>query len=498
MKHWPVSSGTPAPTRWLTGGPVDAFRFAPHEFAPRTNFFIRKIKLAALERTIGNTLTFRWTYSEPSGTVSLFRQPAGTAKNFSGGNTIVSNTNAVAGSFTWDTTGVPDGEYQIYATFTDGTNSNQVYAPTNIVVDHANDAVARINLNRTQLSYSITGAVGGGIVQTDPQSVSLTFTGAGSQCWTASSSNGFVTVSPASGNAAARLTIQTTPGANFPGGRADAVVTIQSCTNPANARAIGVAVNVFNFGAPPTGSMDTPAENSVARGSVAVTGWASDDVQVTRVMVCRAPVAGDGAGACPNGTIFIGDATFVDDARPDIEQGNPTNPLNYRGGWGLMILTNFLPNLGNGPITLFAYAVDRDGHVVQIGTRHISTQNSTATVPFGTIDSPKAGEIVCGTQFPNAGWALTQRNKTINAPTQITVFVDGVAVGHPIPGGPRSDITGLFSPTYDTSTASTVFGLDTTRFSNGPHTIFWIVSDSGGQADGIGSRFFTISNPCGS
>ena len=36
--------------------------------------------------------------------------------------------------------------------------------------------------------------------------------------------------------------------------------------------------------------------------------------------------------------------------------------------------------------------------------------------------------------------------------------------------------------------------VDTTLFANGPHTIGWLVTDSTGQADGIGSRFFTVAN----
>src|SRR5262249_12430271 len=77
----------------------------------------------------------------------------------------------------------------------------------------------------------------------------------------------------------------------------------------------------------------------------------------------------------------------------------------------------------------------------------------------------------------------------------VTVFIDGVALKHLDPGRiARSDITTLFSPTYDTSHAAGGTAIDTTTFTNGVHTIFWIVSDTGSNSDGIGSRFFTISN----
>ena len=39
-----------------------------------------------------------------------------------------------------------------------------------------------------------------------------------------------------------------------------------------------------------------------------------------------------------------------------------------------------------------------------------------------------------------------------------------------------------------------VFNLDTTKLTNGLHTIAWSVTDDHGRADGIGSRFFTVQN----
>ncbi len=39
-----------------------------------------------------------------------------------------------------------------------------------------------------------------------------------------------------------------------------------------------------------------------------------------------------------------------------------------------------------------------------------------------------------------------------------------------------------------------VFNLDTTKLANGLHTIAWSVTDDQGRVDGIGSRFFTVSD----
>jgi hypothetical protein len=93
---------------------------------------------------------------------------------------------------------------------------------------------------------------------------------------------------------------------------------------------------------------------------------------------------------------------------------------------------------------------------------------------------------------------LTQRPKDVPADSStITLFVDSVAIKNLDPGrSPRSDVTTLFGSAYDTSHAAGGAALDTTQFANGVHTIFWVATDTGGQQDGIGSRFITISNPC--
>jgi hypothetical protein len=484
-------------TTWnsaVAAGGIDGFRFDPHEFSPATQFFLKRIKLAALERTVGNQLTFRWNYSKATGTVSLFRQLVPTAKNFTGGVQIVAGLSAAAGSYTWDATSTADGEYQVYAIFSDGTNNNQVYAPTNVVVDHSNVAVAQINLNRTQLNFAAFGPI-----RTGAQIIRLTFTGPGDQCWTTNSSVSGLTISPATGTGATAISISAT--GNFPGGTTDQIVTIQSCTNPSNARAIAVSVTGYNTTSAPIGSMDTPANGANVTGSVAVTGWAADDIEVAGVAICRDPVPASEAttpGQCGGQPrVFIGNAVFIDDARPDIETGNPTKPFNYRAGWGYLMLTLFLPNQGNGPFTLYAYAFDKEGRVSLLGARSIVGVNSTSTTPFGAIDTPQQGEVVCGTSYVNFGWALTQSPKDVPANSStISVFIDNAFVGRPGTRAQRPDITAAF-PTYNTTHAVGGFVFDTTQYANGVHSIFWVVTDTGNQTDGVGSRFFTISNPCG-
>ena len=109
-------------------------------------------------------------------------------------------------------------------------------------------------------------------------------------------------------------------------------------------------------------------------GAIPITGWVLDDLEVTGVTICRAAFGGEVAPVDANcggaAQIFVGNAVFIEGARPDVQASYPTYPRNNVGGWGFMLLTNTLPNQGNGTFVFHAYARDREGHVVQVGTPH--------------------------------------------------------------------------------------------------------------------------------
>jgi len=160
----------------------------------------------------------------------------------------------------------------------------------------------------------------------------------------------------------------------------------------------------------------------------------------------------------------------------------------------LLMLTNFLPNQGNGTFTLYAYADDVDGHTKLLGAKTITCANATATKPFGAIDTPGQGETVSGAII-NFGWALTPQPKAI--PTDgstIQVVIDGTAIGNVTYNNARADIQTLFPGYANTNGAVGFRNIDTTALANGLHTISWVVTDNGGATDGVGSRFFTVSN----
>ncbi len=262
-------------------------------------------------------------------------------------------------------------------------------------------------------------------------------------------------------------------------------------------------VNDFNMGAsvavtlnapaPPIGTVDTPANNVTAQGELGITGWALDDGGVAYVDIMRSAVSGEPAGAL----IFLGRAAFVRGARPDVQAAFPNMPDNDNAGWGFMVLTNMLPNQGNGTFDLHAYAVDHGGARTLLGSRRIVAANSASQKPFGTIDTPAQGATVSGT-IVNFGWALAPpgRSIPINGST-IDVYIDGVFRGHPVYNNVRADIASLFPGLYNTTGGRGAVGhftIDTTTLTNGLHSISWVVRDDIGQASGVGSRYFRVQN----
>jgi hypothetical protein len=196
--------------------------------------------------------------------------------------------------------------------------------------------------------------------------------------------------------------------------------------------------------------------------------------------------------------VYIGDAVLVEGARPDVEQAYPGYPMNYKAGWGYMMLTNFLPN-GNGTFRIHAIATDVEGYQVTMGIKTVIVDNAHAVKPFGAIDTPTQGGTARGNDYVNFGWALTPQPNTIPVDgSTITVWVDGLPYGKPVYNCYRPDIAGLFPGYNNSDRAGGYLHLDTTTYENGIHTISWSVLDDAGNIDGIGSRYFTIKNPGGS
>ncbi len=139
MKTLPLETdpgGSPSTTGWAKGTSanpgIDGFRIDPHEFSDPTDFYIKRVKLAALE-TMSSSYQVSWTYT-PAGsaaTLSLYYDQTG--QGYCG--TLIAagldpaNVDATHGTFTWNTSLLAPGNYYIYAAVVrSGSTINETYA----------------------------------------------------------------------------------------------------------------------------------------------------------------------------------------------------------------------------------------------------------------------------------------------------------------------------------------------------------------------------------
>jgi hypothetical protein len=360
-----------------------------------------------------------------------------------------------------------------------------------------------LTLDKTALSFASTVMPDNTIGNTTAaQTIRLSEPPGGSIPWivTAVSQGAWLRVTPSSGNTSATLTVSVVPGLSGLGAHTGTItVTAGGVSLPP----VTVTWTLLGLQTdPPFGLFESPAALTTnVSGAVPLTGWALDDVEVTHVQIWRQPHPTDppaaiqqGIGGDPNPKVFIGEATMIDGARPDVEAAFFALPNRSRAGWGYMMLTRGLVWDGDGFFTLYAVAIDREGHSRTIGSTAISVNNAQSVKPFGTIDTPGQGATASGL-YPNTGWVLTPdvTGATTIPAGNVRLMIDGTLMPGVFSTASRADISTSF-PGMDTSQAGRGMFIDTTAFADGMHTIAWIVTDTAGHTDGIGSRFFRVAN----
>jgi len=493
---------SPSTTGWV--GRIESFRFDPHEFSADTPFYVKRVRLAANEQTSG-TYLIQWAYNDPflSTAPSLTLSYDTDTNPGSGLVTIASGLNPAAGSYSWNTAGVPPGLYYIYASYTDGLNQNATYSRWPIFVGPANDIVATPG----RLVISVTKSGSNLIATTPTQDVTVALAGA-QAAWTATADKTWVQITNGNGTGSGRFSVNVANPGDVIGG-----ATLLTANITISAPSIGmttVVTVVLNVKQPaatsaPFGVFDTPVSGpTVLSGSFAVTGWALDDIGIDHVEIWRDLVPGETTPPYPgggpgNGKVFIANPVFISGARPDVEAAYGSQPAASRAGWGYLLLSWGLWAQGNGTYTLHAYAFDTDGHYSDLGAKTIVVDNAHAVKPFGALDVPGFGDVKSGSFF-NFGWALTPNPNS--ADTRFCTITNG-NVSMAVDSGPlqavnygalRTDIAGAFPGFSNGTNAGGSFLLDTTTLSNGSHQIGWYVVDNCGRADGVGSRFFNVLN----
>jgi beta-lactamase superfamily II metal-dependent hydrolase len=393
-----------------------------------------------------------------------------------------SGTNSGIITVSVDTNGLSTGTHTGTVTVAAANAANTPKTVQVVLVVADNQGIPGIGLSRTELFF---GASGG--VKTSSQTFLVGNSGGGTLRWTVNDNAPWLISGPLNGTGPGVVDVSVNTSGLVPGTYMGKVYVNDS--NASNSpQSLSVTINVYQPGSTisPFGTFATPISGTTVSSSIPVTGWVVDDIEVIDVKIYA---------ETNNGTSYVGDAVFVEGARPDVEQAHPGYPKNYQAGWGYMMLTNFLPGGGNGWYTFYAIATDAEGHRITLGSKTVFIDNDNAIKPFGAIDTPAQGGLASGSDFINWGWVLTpQPNKIPVDGSTIFVWVDGVKLGNPIYNIYRSDIAELFPDYANSDGAVGYFYLDTTGYENGVHTIQWTATDSAGNTDGIGSRYFTIRN----
>jgi hypothetical protein len=438
--------------------------------------------------TSGNTVMIlqpvaTWSIS---GTISPTAGGSGAVVTLSGTARATATADA-SGNYTF--TGLANGAYTVtpgksgytFSPFSQPVSLSGANVSAINFTANASGSTSALSVNNKNLGFGWNGTL-----ITSPQTVTVNFSPAAAVAWTATSNQSNIVVTPPSGVGGGALQISISPGTS-------GMVTVTAAGATNSPQQIQVYISNVTPGLP-FGSFDTPTNNtSGIAGAIPVTGWALDNIEIISVGIWREPVGGEPTNPT-NGLVWIGNATFVPGARPDVQTTFPNSPGSYRGGWGYMLLTNFLPS-GNGTFNLHAIATNKAGQTLDLGTRTITVDNAHASKPFGTIDTPSQGGTVSGNAYVNFGWALTQNPYVIPVDAStLTVYVDGVPKGHPTYNQYRSDIATLFPGLANSNGAVGFFYIDTTMLANGVHTIAWSVYDNAYRGDGIGSRYFNVLN----
>ena len=388
-------------------------------------------------------------------------------------------------------TGIPT----IGTTPTPGGVSVQAFGRSTVDGSTLASAATRVSVKEPTLdlapaSLQFGAATGAGPALVTPGQ-SITISGfAWTTGWTAAGTAPWIRISATSGTGPGSLIVSIDPAAVPAAGTLSGSVRISIGAIPGGQLDVPVRVDAYPSAttAAPFGVFEPPP--SPTTGAVPITGWALDDVAVSAVAIYRNRTATEGGP----GLVFIGTGTFTDGARPDVAAAFPAAPQKTRAGWGYMLLSNVLPDGGNGTFTFHAYAIDVESRQTFLGSRDITIANATSEEPFGALDLPAPGETVAGL-YTFTGWALSPRPGRI---TRVDIVLDGQRIGLAQYGLPRPDVAALFggpSGPVDAAAAGFKFTIDTRGLANGLHTIAFVAANNAAGFAGLGSRFFTVKNP---
>lgn len=249
------------------------------------------------------------------------------------------------------------------------------------------------------------------------------------------------------------------------------------------------AARIVPASAAPIGELNGPNDGAVFYGPVAIAGWVLDDgAELPKVEIWRdshpldPPSSIWTAGGERQGKVWVGQATVIDGARPDVEARYADWPGVSRAGWGYTLLPHGLVWDRGGPFQVHALAFDSEEQVTLLGSATISLDTAASDAPFGTIETPASEAIVAATAYGSLGRVVTRAPRVI-PPENVVLAVDGAYVRAPACRA---------APAVATMRC---YALDATRYENGLHTLRWRVTDNAGYTAGVSGPVFRVENP---
>jgi N-acetylmuramoyl-L-alanine amidase len=215
----------------------------------------------------------------------------------------------------------------------------------------------------------------------------------------------------------------------------------------------------------PIGCMDAPANGSTVKGQIGIRGWFLDGNGVSTLDVLV------------DGTV-TGQAVY-NDSRPDVQNAYPA----YNNGNSGYHYTLDTTKLSDGIHTIAIRETGANGRVTALPASTVTVANVK-----GYMDTPLNGKTLIGTTTVS-GWLLDE-----SGIASLDVLVDGVAVGQALSGDARPDILKAFPNYSGSATAGYHFDLDTTKFSDGQHTIAIRETGKNGHVTTLPSSTVTIAN----
>ena len=247
-------------------------------------------------------------------------------------------------------------------------------------------------------------------------------------------------------------------------------------------------------------SIDTPAANSTVFGIVEVRGYVIDSRGVARITLLV-----DGTP--------VHDAD-INQARSDVRRRYPRflgEDFPYNPGF----VTSFLAsNYSDGGHTIGMRVTYSDSEIEDLGTRNVTVDSTITQAPIGGIDSPRDPSVygyqdyIAGV-FPVVGWALDangirqrvsptgcnpQTDSTCHVLADIEVTLDGMVVGQAVYPLPRPDVANAHPDIASAFKSGFQLALDSSKFTNGEHTLSVRVWNTEGLSTVLGSRDVWFDN----